>query len=82
MTKKAPTDFVTWLQGQRNAFRARRFEELDVAVLSDELEGVVGRHRREVGDRAERLIANRLGWECFMAMASERRTAFLGSCQS
>jgi len=54
--KKAPADFVKWLQGQLKAFRARRFEELDVEVLGDELESVVGRYRHEVYDRAERLI--------------------------
>lgn len=39
--KKAPVDFVKWLQGQLKAFRARRFEQLDVEALGEELEGVV-----------------------------------------
>ena len=38
-------------------FRARRFEELDVETLGDELEGVVATYRREVKERAERVIA-------------------------
>jgi len=54
--KKAPVDFVKWLQGQIKAFRACRFEELDMEVLSDELESVVGKYRYEVRDRAERLF--------------------------
>ena len=55
--KKAPVDFVKWLQGQLKAFRARLFEQLDVEALGDELEGVVATYRREVRERAERLIA-------------------------
>ena len=55
--KKAPADFVKFLQSQLKAFRARRFEELDVEVLGDELESVVGRYRYEVRDRAMRLIS-------------------------
>lgn len=49
--KKTPVDFVKWLQSQLKAFRAHRFEE-----LGDELEGVVGRCRHEVRDRAKRLF--------------------------
>lgn len=54
--KKAPADFVKFLQSQLKAFRARRFEKLDVEVLGDELEGIVGRYRFEVRERAKRLI--------------------------
>ena len=54
--KKSSVDFVKWLQGQLKAFRARRFEQLDVEVLGDELEGVVAIYRREVRERAERLF--------------------------
>jgi len=54
--KKQPIDFVKWLQGQLKAFRACRFEELDVEVLGDELESVVGKCRHEVRDRAKRLF--------------------------
>jgi len=54
--KKVPVDFVKWLQGQLKAFRAGRFEDLDVEVLGDELESVVGKYRSEVRERAERLF--------------------------
>ncbi len=54
--KKAPVDFVKWLQRQLAAFRARRFEQLDVEALACELESVVGRHRHEVRHHAERLF--------------------------
>jgi len=54
--KKQPIDFVKWLQSQLKAFRARRFEDLDVEVLGDELESVVGKYRSEVRERAERLF--------------------------
>ena len=54
--KKAPVDFVKWLQGQLKAFRARRFEQLDVEALGDELEGVLGRYRGEVRECAKRVI--------------------------
>lgn len=54
--KKAPVDFVKWLQGQLKAFRARRFEQLDVEVLGDELQSVVAKYRNEVREHAERLF--------------------------
>ena len=54
--KKAPADFVKWLRVQLKAFRARRFEELDVEALGDELEGVVGEYRNAVEEHAMRLI--------------------------
>jgi hypothetical protein len=49
-------DFVKWLESQLKAFRARRFEKLDVEALGCELESVVGKYRSEVRRRAERLI--------------------------
>lgn len=55
--KKAPADFVKWLNSQLRAFRARRFEKLDVEALACELEGVVGGYRGEVRHCVERLIA-------------------------
>lgn len=54
--KKAPADFVKWIQGQLEAFRARRFEQLDVEALGDELESVVGEYRYAVEEHAERLF--------------------------
>ncbi|MDE2058782.1 MAG: DUF29 family protein [candidate division NC10 bacterium] len=52
--KKSPVDFVKWLQGQLEAFRARRFEELDVEALGDELQGWVATYRYAVEEHAER----------------------------
>ena len=68
--KKAPADFVKWLQSQLKAFRARRFERLDVEVLGDELEGVVATYRREVLERAERLIPILIGESTSMAIGT------------
>ena len=48
---------MKWLQRQLEAFRARRFEQLDVEALGEELEGVVATYRREVLERAERLMS-------------------------
>jgi len=54
--KKVPVDFVKWLQSQLKAFRARRFERLDVEALGEELEGVVRTYRYEVREHARRLF--------------------------
>jgi hypothetical protein len=48
---------VLWLQGQLKAFRARRFEALNVETLGDELESVVGKYRHEVYHHAKAVIA-------------------------
>ncbi len=58
MKKKHP-DFVKWLTSQLSAFRARRFEKLDVEEVGCELEAVVGRYKYEVSQGAERLIPPR-----------------------
>jgi hypothetical protein len=54
--KHEPSDFVKWLESQLAALRARQFDNLDVDKLAEELEGVVGRCRREIEDRPRRLI--------------------------
>jgi len=54
--RREPRDFVTFLASQLEAFRARRFDELDVEHVRCELEAVVGRYRHEVAHRARRLI--------------------------
>lgn len=54
--KKVPADFVKWFQSQLKAFRARRFEQLDVEAVGNELEGALGKYRGEVRHRAELLM--------------------------
>jgi len=54
--KKQPIDFVKWLQSQLKAFCARRFDQLDVEALGDELRSVVTTYRYAVEDHAERLF--------------------------
>lgn len=49
-------DFVKWLASQLKAFRARRFEKLDVEAVGCELESVVGRYKHAIRHHAERLI--------------------------
>jgi hypothetical protein len=55
LSKECP-DFVKWLQSQLDAFRDRRFEELDVDALACELEPVVGKYRSAVRRHAHRLF--------------------------
>jgi len=78
--KKAPVDFVKWLQGQLKAFRACRFEELDVEVLGDELESVVGKYRHEVRDRAERLFRILMRREYVYGDWNDLRFEWDGTC--
>jgi hypothetical protein len=55
-TKRKHADFVKFLASQLEALRTRRFDELDVETLVDEMESVVGQYRHAVGDHAQRLI--------------------------
>jgi hypothetical protein len=55
-TKRKRQDFVKRLEVQLKMLRARRFDKLDVELVVDEWEGVVGCYRGEVRCRAKRLI--------------------------
>jgi hypothetical protein len=56
VTKSKCRDFTKHIALQLEALRARRFAELDVETLVDELESVVGRYRHEVYHHAKKLI--------------------------
>jgi hypothetical protein len=56
-------DFVAWLESQISLMRERRFEQLDVDNLLEELEGTVRREHRELRHRLEVLMVHLLKWQ-------------------
>ena len=57
------TDFYAWTQAQAELLRARRFEELDLDNLIDEVASVGGSEKREIKSRLSVLIGHLLKWK-------------------
>lgn len=55
-------DFFLWTQEQARLLRERRFDELDLDNLVDEVESVGGSERREIEKRLAVLLAHLLKW--------------------
>ncbi len=72
MTKLAPKnsepdlydeDFFVWTQEQARLLRERRFDELDLANLVEEVESVGRSEKTEIESRLEILLAHLLKWK-------------------
>jgi Domain of unknown function DUF29 len=55
-------DYSRWLEQTVKLLRARRFDDLDVENLIDELEGMSKRDRREIVSRLKVLLMHLLKW--------------------
>ena len=56
-------DFNRWVEQTIDLLKARRFEELDIDSLIDELEGMSKRDRREILSRLKVLLMHLLKWQ-------------------
>ena len=56
-------DFYAWSHEQAELLRARRYGELDVDHLMEELESMGARERRELVNRLKVLLAHLLKWQ-------------------
>ncbi|AYO83418.1 DUF29 domain-containing protein [Methylobacterium brachiatum] len=57
------TDFFLWTQAQADLLRARRFDELDLDHLIDEVASVGASDKREIRNRLTVLITHLLKWK-------------------
>ena len=57
------SDFYTWTQEQARLLRERRFDELDLENLVDEVESVGSSEKREIRSRLVVLIGHLLKWK-------------------
>jgi hypothetical protein len=57
------TGYVAWLQEQVNHLRAGRLRALDVENVAEELESLMKKERRQLGNRLEVLILHLLKWD-------------------
>jgi hypothetical protein len=55
-------DLYTWSQEQARLLRERRFDDLDLENLAEEVRSVGGSEKREIESRLEVLIAHLLKW--------------------
>ena len=63
MMPKYEEDFHAWAMGTANLIRQRRFDELDIDHLSEEIESMGRQERRELTNRLAVLIAHLLKWQ-------------------
>jgi hypothetical protein len=56
-------DFYEWTREQARLLRERRWNELDLENLVDEVAGVGGSEKREIGNRLTILLAHLLKWK-------------------
>ncbi len=66
------TDYAVWAQRNAELLRERRFEELDIEHLLEELSDMSKSDRRELFSRLLVLLAHLLKWEYQYARLSER----------
>jgi hypothetical protein len=57
------TDFYVWTQEQARLLREKRWDDLDLANLVEEVEGVGGSEKREIRNRLTKLLAHLLKWQ-------------------
>ena len=55
-------DFAEWALKQAKALREKRFDDVDCAILANELERMVSRERSEINTRLEALTVQLLMW--------------------
>ena len=57
------SDFYTWTQEQARLLRERRFDDLDLDNLVDEVESVGSSEKREIRSRLKVLLTHLLKWK-------------------
>ena len=57
------TDYVAWLEEQAAHLRAGRLHALDVENVAEELESLMKKERRQLGNRLEVLMLHLLKWD-------------------
>ena len=72
------TDYAAWAKYHVELLRARRFTEMDIEHLLDELNDMSKSERRELESRLLILIAHLLKWEHQYQALSERWREFKG----
>lgn len=70
------TDFYAWTQKQAELLRARRFEELDLANLIDEVASVGGSDKQQIESRLDILLGHLLKW---MYQPGQRNSHWIGT---
>jgi len=72
------TDYAAWAKRHVELLRARRFSEMDIEHLSEELSDMSKSERRELESRLLILIAHLLKWEYQFPILSEQWREFDG----
>lgn len=78
LAKLYQTDYAVWAERNAELLRARRFDELDIEHLLEELSDMSKSDRRELHSRLLVLLAYLLKWEYQYARLSERWREFDG----
>lgn len=78
LTTLYQTDYAAWAQRNAQLLRERRFDELDIEHLLEELSDMSKSDRRELHSRLLVLLAHLLKWEFQYPLLAERWREFDG----
>ena len=57
------TDFNAWVYNSIDSLKSKRFDDLDIESLIEEMEGLAARNRRELFNRLVVLLAHLIKWQ-------------------
>ena len=57
-------DLVAWTEETAQLLRERRFDEIDIENLAEEVQAMAGRDRRELQSRVAVVLVHLLKWKC------------------
>ena len=63
MSMQYHTDFIAWADETAKLLRQRRFEEIDLDALVEEVEGLAKRDRKAMRSQLQRLLVHLLKWQ-------------------
>jgi hypothetical protein len=74
-------DYVLWMEGQIAILRNRQFSQLDIALLLEELDFFVGKHKRELRGRLRLQMLHLLQCE-YQPLLRSTREALINSSET
>jgi len=79
LTEMYDSDFHAWIQQHIELLKQKRFSDIDIDILIDELESMAKRDKRELASHFAVLIAHLLKWQFQLKQLTEQWQTYKGS---